>query len=153
MTVFCFLDDGTSLQTVRSMQTPIFVSDHDERRLRRLIEAKRHSIIAPSDREHLNRLATELDRAQILPEHALPPDAIRLGSRVEAVDVETGEVLSVTLVLPREADVRHGRISILAPLGVGLLGYRQGDEFEWSVPGGIVRLNIRRILNTSTDAS
>ncbi|MCW5558563.1 MAG: GreA/GreB family elongation factor [Verrucomicrobiae bacterium] len=131
------------------MKLPLFVSNHDERRLRWLIEARRHSTRAPADRDQLNRLAAELDRAHILPEHEMPPDAVRLGSRVEAEDLEDGEIFTVTPVLPQEADVSHGRISILAPLGVGLLGYRVGNEFEWPVPGGILRLRILRILNVA----
>jgi len=129
------------------MKSPIFVSDHDERRLRRLIEARRHSALAGADREQLNRLTAELDRARILSAREVPPDAVRLGSMVEAEDLEDGEILTVTLVLPQEADAAAGRISILAPLGVGLLGYRVGDEFEWPGPGGILRIRVRRLLN------
>ncbi len=129
------------------MKSTLFVSNQDERRLRRLIEARRHSTLMPGDRDQLNRLETELNRAHILPAQAMPPDAVRLGSMVEAEDLDDGEVLTVTLVLPQEADSSRGRISILAPLGVGLLGYRAGDELEWPVPGGTLRLRIRRLLD------
>lgn len=129
------------------MRTPIYISDHDQRRLRRLIEARRHSPLTPADREGLTRLAAELDRAHILPIQAVPSDAVRLGSIVEAEDLEDGEIFTVTLVLPQQADIRQGRISILAPLGIGLLGYRVGDQFEWPVPGGTLRLRIRRLLD------
>ncbi|HOG24153.1 MAG TPA: GreA/GreB family elongation factor, partial [Candidatus Omnitrophota bacterium] len=38
------------------------------------------------------------------------------------------------------------RISILAPIGMALLGYRVGDIVEWKVPAGTRRLKIEEVL-------
>jgi hypothetical protein len=51
----------------------------------------------------------------------------------------------VTVVLPRECGGSAGRISVLAPLGAALLGYRAGDEVEWLMPGGLRRLRIESV--------
>ena len=45
-----------------------------------------------------------------------------------------------TLVYPRQADALENRISILAPLGTALLGYRTGETVEWPVPEGMLRM-------------
>jgi regulator of nucleoside diphosphate kinase len=50
------------------------------------------------------------------------------------------------VVFPSEADSEQGKISILAPVGTALLGYRVGDTVEWKLPGGLRRLKIERIL-------
>jgi len=50
------------------------------------------------------------------------------------------------LVFPSEADFKLGKISILAPIGTALIGYRAGDTVEWKVPAGIRRLRIDEIL-------
>jgi regulator of nucleoside diphosphate kinase len=50
------------------------------------------------------------------------------------------------VVFPSEADSEQGKISVLAPVGTALLGYRVGDTVEWVVPGGLRRLKIERIL-------
>jgi len=42
-------------------------------------------------------------------------------------------------VFPGEADIAQGRISLLAPVGTALLGYRVGDVVRWQVPGGLRR--------------
>jgi len=48
-------------------------------------------------------------------------------------------------VSPAQADVSSGFVSVLAPLGTALLGYREGDEVEWQMPGGVRRLWIERV--------
>ncbi len=50
-----------------------------------------------------------------------------------------------TLVLPAEADIGEGRISVLAPIGTGMLGYRMENEFKWPAPSGVRRLKVTGI--------
>jgi regulator of nucleoside diphosphate kinase len=49
-------------------------------------------------------------------------------------------------VFPHEANVDDGKVSVLAPLGTAVLGYRTGDLIEWNVPGGTRRLQVERVL-------
>jgi len=51
-----------------------------------------------------------------------------------------------TLVFPGEANVSQRKLSILAPLGTAVLGYRAGDIIEWTVPGGTRRLEVQRVI-------
>ena len=53
--------------------------------------------------------------------------------------------MEFTLVLPRDENINEGKISVLAPLGTAMLGYRIGDEFQWHVPHGIRTLKVIRI--------
>ena len=39
-----------------------------------------------------------------------------------------------------------GKVSVLAPIGTALLGYRAGETVEWEVPGGVRRLKIEQVL-------
>jgi regulator of nucleoside diphosphate kinase len=87
-------------------------------------------------------LENELKRAQIVDAEDLPPDVITMNSRAELFDLETHERMEFTLVLPRDANIDEGKISVLAPLGTAMLGYRVGDEFQWHVPHGIRRLKV-----------
>jgi regulator of nucleoside diphosphate kinase len=45
-----------------------------------------------------------------------------------------------------DADVEQDKISVLAPIGTAMLGYRQGDSFEWKVPEGVRRFKVEEIL-------
>ena len=96
-------------------------------------------------RAELYALEGELKRAEIVAPEAIPSDVITMNSRAELVDLETNEVMQFTLVLPRGAKIDEGKISVLAPLGTAMLGYRVGDEFEWHVPYGVRRLKVTNV--------
>ena len=96
-------------------------------------------------RAELHALEGELRRAEIVTPEAIPSDVITMNSRAELVDLETNEVMQFTLVLPRDAKIDEGKISVLAPLGTAMLGYRVGDEFEWHVPYGVRRLKVTNV--------
>ena len=94
----------------------------------------------------LENLAKEMKRAiQVAPKE-IPPDVITMNSKVRLVDCDTGEELEVTLVFPEDADMDNSRISVLAPIGTAMLGYRVGDVFEWDVPDGKRRLRVKGIM-------
>jgi len=98
------------------------------------------------DREHLEMLAQELDRAEIVQSRDIPADTVTMHSHVLVRDLDTGGESTYTLVYPSDADIEIGKISILAPIATALLGYREGDEIEWPTPGGRRRLNVIQVL-------
>lgn len=100
-----------------------------------------------SDRERgdVRALEEELERARIVAENAVPPDAITMNSRAELLDLDTGERMEFTVVFPDEADPDEGRISVLSPVGAGMLGYRVGDCFERRAPHGVRRLKVTAV--------
>ena len=111
-----------------------------------------HSVIGhlvagiTSKSETVDRLRAELKRAIVLESAEVPDEAIGLGSRVDIKDLDTNEVESYTLTLPAQANFDAGRLSILTPIGAGLLGYELGDEIEWPTPGGIRRIEILNVV-------
>ena len=99
-----------------------------------------------ADREDLVVLAEELERAVEVEPEAVPADVVTLNSTVRVIDLESSAAMDYTIVMPGEANYDAGRISVLAPLGTALLGYRVGDEIEWEVPRGVRRLRIEAVL-------
>ena len=97
------------------------------------------------DSEHLLDLSDVLERAQVVGEDEMPLDVVTLRSQVRVRDRKTGMASNYTLVTPAQADVGSGHVSVLAPLGTALLGYREGDEVEWQMLGGVRRLWIERV--------
>ena len=71
---------------------------------------------------------------------------ITMNSKVCLQDLDSGEDLVYTLVFHGDADLESGRISVLAPVGTAMIGYRKGDRITWSVPGGLKRLKVKKIL-------
>jgi regulator of nucleoside diphosphate kinase len=96
-------------------------------------------------RDEITALRSELARAEIVAPDKVPPDVITMNSRAQLLDLDTNERMEFTLVFPAQADIEEGKISILAPLGTAMLGYRVGDEFEWAVPYGYRRLRVMQI--------
>jgi regulator of nucleoside diphosphate kinase len=84
-------------------------------------------------------LDEELARATIVPDDALPHDAVALDSQVVFCDLQSGERREVTLVVPSKADTEHHCISVLSPVGSALIGLHIGDTIDWPMPGGRVR--------------
>lgn len=123
-------------------QNPILVSEADADRLRALLGAQDDSA---HDQAHLHQLKAELERAIVRLAEEVPADVITMHARVRVRDLATGREDEYTLVLPTEADIAARRVSVLAPLGTALLGYREGDEVEWRMPGGLRRLRIVQV--------
>jgi len=127
------------------MNLSVVVSERDARRLRLLVQARK-SVRSDMSVENLHRLERELARASIVPDAELPEEVIAMDSIVELEDMDNGELMTYTLVFPENADITRGHVSILAPLGTAMLGYRVGDEFEWPVPGGTLWVRVRKLL-------
>lgn len=122
----------------------IYITEPDYQRLSGLIEITRER--NGVDREYLNKLEAELDRAEIVDPKHIPADVITMRSKVRLKDLVSGEVKTYSLVFPTEADFSEGKISILAPIGTAILGYKRGDTIEWPVPSGMRKIKVQEIL-------
>lgn len=122
----------------------IFITEQDMERLRYLLEPSR--IALSKDQKHLGMLEQELDRAQVVRPADIPSDVVTMNSRIRVRDLHNAKETTYTLVFPRDADIAEGRISILAPIGTALLGYRVGDVIEWDVPGGKRKLRVEEVM-------
>ena len=96
-------------------------------------------------RWELRLLENELKRARIVAPKDVPFDVITLNTRAELLDLESGERMEFTLVLPRDEKINDGKISVLAPLGTAMRGYRVGDEFDWHIPHALRRLKVIKL--------
>jgi regulator of nucleoside diphosphate kinase len=125
-------------------QPKIFVTTKDSGKLRELIRKAYHSEYRASD--YLKKLAEEIEKASVVEPDQIPSDVITLNSTARLVDQNTDEEMLYTLVFPEDADVATGKISILAPIGTAMLGYKTGDTFEWDTPGGKRIIRVKEIL-------
>lgn len=117
----------------------VAIPQSDHVRLLRLAEA-----LARRNPELGNQLFQELERAEILPDDSMRV-VVRMGS---ALDYETddNETRTVKLVFPQDEDISAGRISVLTPVGIALIGLSAGDEMDWRTRDGRTqRLKVTRI--------
>jgi regulator of nucleoside diphosphate kinase len=127
------------------MARKIYITSIDRDRLLKLI-GKEREFNNTSNRQYLNNLEKELNNAQIVTSQEVPNDVITMNSKVLLIDLDTEEEMIYTLVYPQEANLIEDKISILAPVGTAILGYRAGDIIEWKVPDGVVNLKVKEIL-------
>ncbi|HVK62400.1 MAG TPA: nucleoside diphosphate kinase regulator [Bdellovibrionales bacterium] len=106
----------------------IYVTTHDFERLSQLISHVRN--------DAADELEEELARAKIVPEFALPFAVVTMNSTVTFTDLESKKESKVTLVYPEYANVEEKKISVLAPIGIALIGLRLDEVIEWPVPSG-----------------
>ena len=125
------------------IKNPIHITTQDKQRLEDLLV----EVQASDPRKHgdLKALTQELRRAVIVDPKDVFSDVITMNSRAEMRDLESGETVAFTLVFPSEANIDEEKISVLAPIGAGMLGYRVDDEFEWNVPGGLRRMKVTKV--------
>ena len=119
----------------------IYVTSQDRQRLQfvqGMTEAK--------DRQDLVALVDELNRAIVVPPSEVPADVITMNSRVRLVDLDSDRTFEYTVVYPNDANPSEGKVSVVAPIGAAMLGYRQGDEFEWDMPNGRRRFRVDAVL-------
>lgn len=94
-------------------------------------------------------LLFKLERTRMLADQQMPVDVVRMGSTV-TYRPDNGDDREVTLVLPAEADISEGRISVLTPVGTALIGLRTGQSTTWTARNG--RDHVLRVLSVHQPA-
>lgn len=97
-------------------------------------------------------LAYELSRAIIVKDDSIPNHTVRLNSVVEIENVENNRKTKCRIVMPAEADIAQKKISVIAPMGTALIGFRAGEEVEWAMPAGVKRFRIVNVFNETETA-
>ena len=130
----------------------IYITDNDMNRLKELIEVAREfgeegdKYSKELEKKHLKELEDELKRGKVVKSQDIPNNVITMNSKVRLRNIDTQEELIYQLVFPGTADSAHNKISVLAPVGTALLGYKVGDIIEWNVPAGLTKLKVDEIL-------
>src|SRR6476661_7683582 len=128
-----------------SVKNKIYITEFDLKRLQGLIKFAQErwdrSVL-----QYLKELEKELDRANIVKPEEIPTDVITMNSTFRLHDLDSGQDFVYTLVFPARADSASGKISIFAPLGTAVLGYRVGDTVEWEAPAGRKKLELKKIV-------
>ncbi|MFG6546854.1 nucleoside diphosphate kinase regulator [Sulfitobacter sp. 1A10445] len=86
--------------------------------------------------ELAEQLVEELGRARIVTPQRLRADVVDLGRKVTYHDATTGKDHTVTLVLPQEADISKGLVSVVTPIGIALIGLAEEAVFHWETREG-----------------
>ena len=122
----------------------IYITDNDMQRLTELIAVARE--FSGEDEKYLRALESELERGKVVKSQDIPSNVITMNSKIRLRNIEAQEEMIYQLVFPGDANADQGKISILAPIGTALLGYKVGDIIKWKVPAGLTKLEVEDIL-------
>ena len=126
------------------LEKRVYVTEQDMARLELIVDSAPQK--SDHEKENVRRLSEDLNRASIIDAENVPRDVVTMNSKVCVMDVDSGEEMTFILVFPEAADLSQGKVSVLAPVGSAVLGYRTGDVVEWKVPSGKRRLRIKEVL-------
>jgi regulator of nucleoside diphosphate kinase len=69
-----------------------------------------------------------------------------MNSRFAVMDLRSGETICYTLVYPEDASLERGKLCVLSPMGMALLGARVGDIAHWNGASGPGSAEVLRLL-------
>lgn len=128
---------------MRPLTHSIVVTDFDRRRLRGLLQLLRAR--SSVDATNLDALELELARAQVVPAAHVPPNVVTMNSHVLLVDADSQDVTSVSLVFPDARASQGSEVPVLSPLGLALLGCREGDQLFLQTGEETRRIRLQRV--------
>ena len=133
------------MQIIDASLPPLFLAESEADILADLALAVRERSPLAAD-----FLLREIDRASTTSPAELPRDVVTMMSCVDFVDEGSGELHSVQLVYPRDADTDLHCISVLTPIGAALIGMRRGEAIDWAdLRGARRRLRIVGVAQPS----
>ena len=94
----------------------------------------------------LNQLTRRMGELSKIDVKEMPYDKVGFGSRVKIRDLDMGEDFDFTIVAGDFIDLDGGHVSLASPIGRGLLGAKQGQEVNVSLPAGDRRYKIMELL-------
>ncbi|MDR0476865.1 MAG: transcription elongation factor GreA [Desulfobulbaceae bacterium] len=94
-------------------------------------------------------LKDKLARAEVIDCAAIGVSRVVFGAVVRLLDLKSDEEVTYQLLGPEESDVKRGSISVLSPLGHGMLGKEVGDEIKVKTPGGLREFEVIDIQTSS----
>lgn len=94
-------------------------------------------------------LTQELDRAIVNKEDELDQAIIRINSHAIIEDVNSKQKMKIQIVMPSQSNIKEGKVSILAPLSIAIIGFKENDQVDWLLPSGNKVLKIINVTNNS----
>lgn len=92
-------------------------------------------------------LTQELDRAVVNEDDVLDESVIRINSYAVIEDINSRQQMKIQIVMPSKSNIKEGKVSVLAPLSVAVIGFKENDQVDWLLPSGNKVLKIITVTN------
>ncbi len=93
----------------------------------------------------ISKMEEIVSNARLIDESQLDTSKVLVHSLVRIKNQTNKMEVTYKLVAQSEADLKSGKISVDSPIGKGLLGKKEGDTAEITVPNGTMKFEILKI--------
>lgn len=83
--------------------------------------------------------------ARILDESRINTDNVQILTKVTLLNTKTKQEMDYSIVSDSEANLKERKISVSTPIAKGLLGKKEGDIVDITVPAGVLSFQILKI--------
>lgn len=91
-------------------------------------------------------LQSKIENAVKVKDSLMDKDMIRLNTAFLVEDMNACKEMKFILTLPEMMNLSEGKLSVLSPLGIAVLGYEEGRTIECRMPGGWKKLKIIKVI-------
>ena len=112
---------------------PITIAKDDRDRLVSIAKA---ALGSEGDNLAASTLLSEVGRAKIVVQGALPSEVVAMNVEVEIRDNITKTNKRLRLVYPEDVALNSNKVYVLTRLGAMLIGLSVGDSIDWCTPAG-----------------
>jgi regulator of nucleoside diphosphate kinase len=130
---------------MQKIKNPVILREDDYQILISYLKDTRY--VKLHDAKNAQELGEELKKAKLVTKDEFPGDVVRLNSRITIKESGNNKVMNITLVTPDKADMKERKISVMAPVGTALIGFRKGQKISWQVPAGKRTFTIMDVIN------
>ena len=131
----------SSMDVKTHAETERIVSESDLAQLKACVHLP---TVTPQQRAMVEMLEST---ALLVGPEQIPPDVVTMNTTIECTVVDSANTYHWTLVYPDRADYLMGRLSVLSPAGISLLGARCSQTVTCRPPSGWqIRYVIKAIL-------
>ncbi|WP_199120178.1 GreA/GreB family elongation factor [Pedobacter sp. ASV28] len=123
-------------QQIKTNQNPIILSRGIFDLLKIYVNKKKLS------RHNEMKLEIELKYAKQVLRKDIPDTVVDINKSVKVKEIESGKQFTYHLVSPQRAKRKNNTISILSPIGIAMLGYKEGARLDWEMPEGVKSYEI-----------
>ncbi len=90
----------------------------------------------------ISKLKETIANSRILDESKIDTSTVQILNTVKIKNKKNNQEMEYTIVSESEANLKEGKISVNSPIAKGLLGKKEGDEVEITVPSGKIPFEI-----------
>jgi len=95
--------------------------------------------------KRIAQLEMALTNVRILDEKEIDDSKVSILTTIKVKNIKANKEFTYKMVSEIEADFKTGKLSVISPIGKGLLGHKKGEKVAIQTPAGIMEYQILEI--------